>query len=150
MMRPRLGCSCTGVHTVCPGWLVSGSGTSGTGEILIIQVGIYSPIQDANDHSSGDMEIVKYMEDFYPPNYKYQQFGPQLTAEFFNATFWAELVAASGAKYFVFTSKHHDGFNNWPSKRKTLKYRLRIIHVLGVKNKVADTTSGFLTGENGS
>jgi len=65
----------------------------------------------------GDMEIVKYMEDFYPPDYKYQQFGPQLSAEFFNATFWAELVAASGAKYFVFTSKHHDGFNNWPSKR---------------------------------
>ena len=21
-----------------------------------------------------------------------------------------------GAKYFVFTSKHHDGFSNWPSK----------------------------------
>eukprot|EP00092_Neocalanus_flemingeri_P026849 GFUD01029105.1.p1 GENE.GFUD01029105.1~~GFUD01029105.1.p1 ORF type:complete len:519 (+),score=132.75 GFUD01029105.1:145-1557(+) len=65
----------------------------------------------------GDMEIVKYMEDFYPPDFKYQQFGSQFSAEFFNATFWAELVAASGAKYFVFTSKHHDGFNNWPSKR---------------------------------
>jgi len=65
----------------------------------------------------GDMEIVQYMEKFYPPDFKYQQFGPQFSAEFFNATFWAELVADSGAKYFVFTSKHHDGFNNWPSKR---------------------------------
>ena len=30
---------------------------------------------------------------------------------------WAELVAASGARYFVLTSKHHDGFAMWPSSR---------------------------------
>ena len=59
---------------------------------------------------------VKYMADNYPPDWTYQQFGPHFTAEFFNATAWAELVAASGAKYFVLTSKHHDGFANWRSK----------------------------------
>jgi len=68
-------------------------------------------------NNTGDMEIVKYMESFYPPDFKYQEFGSQFKAEFFNASVWAELVAASGAKYFVFTSKHHDGFNNWPSSR---------------------------------
>ena len=46
---------------------------------------------------------VKYMADHYPPDWTYQQFGPHFTAEFFNATAWAELVAASGAKYFVLT-----------------------------------------------
>ena len=30
---------------------------------------------------------------------------------------WAELVSASGAGYFVLTSKHHDGFTMWPSSR---------------------------------
>ena len=63
------------------------------------------------------MEIVEFMEKHYPPDFKYQQFGSQLSAHFFNATAWAELVAASGAKYFVLTSKHHDGFANWPSPR---------------------------------
>ena len=27
------------------------------------------------------------------------------------------LLIGSGAKYFVFTTKHHDGFANWPSSR---------------------------------
>ena len=74
------------------------------------------------------------MAAFYPPDFTYQQFGPQFRAEFFNATElvflinedrsyyhwmvrWAELVAASGAGYFVLTSKHHDGFAMWPSSR---------------------------------
>merc|ERR1719370_158605 len=35
--------------------------------------------------------------------------------EFFNASWIADLVKDSGAKYYVFTSKHHDGFTNWPS-----------------------------------
>jgi len=63
-----------------------------------------------------DREVTRYMRDHFPPDWTYQQFGPQFTAEFFNATAWAELVAASGAKYFVLTSKHHDGFANWRSK----------------------------------
>jgi len=28
---------------------------------------------------------------------------------------WADLISASGAKYTVLTSKHHEGFCNWPS-----------------------------------
>ena len=64
-------------------------------------------------NNAGDMEIVDYMAKHYAPDFKYQEFGPQLTAHFFNATQWAELVAASGAKYFVLTSKHHDGWELW-------------------------------------
>lgn len=57
------------------------------------------------------------MEANYPPKFRYQEFGPQFTAEFFNASEWADLVAASGAQYYVLTSKHHDGFTNWPNER---------------------------------
>ena len=32
------------------------------------------------------LQVVKYMADFYPPDFTYQQFGPNFRAEFFNAT----------------------------------------------------------------
>ena len=53
----------------------------------------------------------------YPPNFTYHEFGREFSARFFNASQWTDIVAASGAKYFVFTTKHHDGFANWPSSR---------------------------------
>jgi len=56
-----------------------------------------------------------YLRDFFPPRFQYQDFGPMLTMDFWNADKVADIVADSGAKYLVFTSKHHDGFCNWPS-----------------------------------
>jgi len=49
------------------------------------------------------------MKQRYPPNFTYQDFA------FFNASEWAELFQASGAKYIVLTSKHHEGYTLWPS-----------------------------------
>ncbi|XP_050730393.1 alpha-L-fucosidase-like [Eriocheir sinensis] len=59
---------------------------------------------------------VDFMKKNYPPNFSYQDFGPQFTAEFYNPKEWAELFNASGARYVVLTSKHHEGFTLWPSK----------------------------------
>lgn len=56
------------------------------------------------------------MRQRYPPNYSYQDFARDFTADFFNATQWAELFESAGAKYVVLTSKHHEGFALWPSK----------------------------------
>lgn len=53
--------------------------------------------------------FVNFMKDNYPPDFKYEDFGPQFTAKFFNANQWADLLQASGAKYVVLTSKHHEG-----------------------------------------
>lgn len=52
---------------------------------------------------------VKFMEDNYRPDFKYEDFGPLFTARFFNASYWADVFQASGAKYTVLTSKHHEG-----------------------------------------
>lgn len=71
--------------------------------------------QTVRNESEADYNCLKYQEDYFPPKWTYQDFGPQLTMEFFNASAFADLVYAAGAKYFVFTSKHHDGFCNWPS-----------------------------------
>ncbi|XP_068671840.1 alpha-L-fucosidase-like [Montipora foliosa] len=60
-------------------------------------------------------KYLHYVEENYPPGFSYNNFAAQFKAEFFNATQWAKLVASSGARYFVFTSKHHEGFANWNS-----------------------------------
>ncbi|XP_067001183.2 alpha-L-fucosidase [Anabrus simplex] len=59
---------------------------------------------------------VDYMKKNYPPNFTYQDFGREFTAEFYKPEDWAELFKASGARYVVLTSKHHEGYTLWPSK----------------------------------
>ncbi|QBQ41841.1 alpha-L-fucosidase [Sphingobacterium psychroaquaticum] len=42
----------------------------------------------------------------------YKQFNPKS----FDAKAWAKQAKAMGAKYMIFTTKHHDGFALWPTK----------------------------------
>lgn len=41
---------------------------------------------------------VEYMKKNYPPDFTYQDFGKEFTAELFDPNHWAELFRASGAK----------------------------------------------------
>ncbi|XP_077982939.1 alpha-L-fucosidase-like [Glandiceps talaboti] len=59
---------------------------------------------------------VDFMKQNYKPGFQYQDFADQFTATFFDPNSWAELFQASGARYVVLTSKHHEGWTNWPSK----------------------------------
>ncbi|KAJ8298148.1 hypothetical protein KUTeg_024679 [Tegillarca granosa] len=59
---------------------------------------------------------TKFMKENYPPGFEYTDFAPHFQAEFFEPDKWAELFHASGARYIVLTSKHHEGFPLWPSK----------------------------------
>ncbi|XP_068629587.1 tissue alpha-L-fucosidase-like [Battus philenor] len=65
----------------------------------------------------GDEGSKKFMEKNYPPGFTYQDFAPMFKAEFFVPRDWAKLFAKAGARYVVLTSKHHDGFTLFPSKR---------------------------------
>ena len=62
-----------------------------------------------------DADVVAFVEATEGPNFNYPDYAARFDATFFNATQWLELCAASGAKYVVPTSKHHEGFCNWPS-----------------------------------
>lgn len=77
---------------------------------------VYSEWFWADWKSDEDVDIKEYMQKNFPPNFTYQEFAKDFTAEFFNATQWADLFARAGAKYVVLTSKHHEGFTLWPSK----------------------------------
>ncbi|KAM9777739.1 plasma alpha-L-fucosidase [Neosynchiropus ocellatus] len=59
---------------------------------------------------------VDFMQKNYPPDFKYQDFAPKFTAEFFDAGEWMDVFSASGARYIVLTTKHHEGFTLWGSK----------------------------------
>ncbi|CAG2101362.1 unnamed protein product, partial [Medioppia subpectinata] len=61
-------------------------------------------------------EVVAWMKANYRPGWTYQDFAQQFTAEFYDPNHWADVFKASGAKYVVLTTKHHDGYAMWPSK----------------------------------
>ncbi|KAG1673190.1 Alpha-L-fucosidase [Nymphon striatum] len=61
-------------------------------------------------------EYVQFMENNYPPTFTYPDFAKEFTTEFYDPQNWAELISAAGAKYVVLTSKHHEGYTNWPSR----------------------------------
>ncbi len=57
-----------------------------------------------------------YHQKVYGAAFPYQDFTQQFHAQLFDPDQWAAILAGSGAKYVVLTSKHHDGFALWPSK----------------------------------
>ncbi|CAG9126963.1 unnamed protein product [Plutella xylostella] len=70
----------------------------------------------SNWHGNNSIH-VDFMKKNYRPGFTYQEFAPMLTAEFFNPDEWAKLFQRAGAKYVVLTSKHHEGFTMFPSKK---------------------------------
>jgi len=68
-----------------------------------------------NDTGKVGQAFRAYHEKTYGKNFKYTDFVNGFKADLFNPDQWADLFAASGAKYIVLTSKHHEGFTLWPS-----------------------------------
>uniref|UniRef100_A0A1A8D2N1 Alpha-L-fucosidase n=1 Tax=Nothobranchius kadleci TaxID=1051664 RepID=A0A1A8D2N1_NOTKA len=90
-------------------------------------------------------EYVHFMQSNYPPDFQYQDFAQQFTAEFFNAKEWTDIFASSGAKYIVLTTKHHEGFTLWGSKNS---WNWNAVDV-GPKRDLVDEVATALR-ENGS
>ncbi|OXA64236.1 Plasma alpha-L-fucosidase [Folsomia candida] len=61
-------------------------------------------------------DVVSFMRDNYPPNFTYQDFASDFTAQFYNTSEWVDLIEKYGAKYVVFNGKHHEGYTMYPSK----------------------------------
>ncbi|KAJ0319610.1 hypothetical protein Brms1b_003768 [Colletotrichum noveboracense] len=62
-------------------------------------------------HPEGDRSnFYGYRLDTYGPDWAYDDTFPEFNASNFDAKEWVDLFADAGAKYFVITTKHHDGF----------------------------------------
>eukprot|EP00038_Savillea_parva_P015461 m.13990 g.13990 ORF g.13990 m.13990 type:complete len:669 (+) comp3108_c0_seq1:126-2132(+) len=65
------------------------------------------------DMSTGTGQFHKRV---YGSDFTYQDFASQFRAELYNnATDWATLFRDNGVQLAVLTSKHHDGYELWPS-----------------------------------
>lgn len=65
-----------------------------------------------------------YHREHYGENFKYDDFLSQWKPALFDPHTWLDLIEKSRAKYFVFTTKHHDGialFDTNVTDRSTTK-----------------------------
>jgi alpha-L-fucosidase len=71
--------------------------------------------------NSGDTARIKYQKEVFG-DLTYYQLADRFKAELYNPDEWAHVIEASGARYVVLTSKHHDGFANWPSAATSIAW----------------------------
>lgn len=77
-------------------------------------------LQDKDLFGNGDFtgsEVYDHHVRNYGTDFSYYNFGEMLKTKEFDANEWVNLLEKSGAKYVIFTSKHHDGYCLWPSKQ---------------------------------
>ena len=58
---------------------------------------------------------VEFHKRVYGADFPYKDFAPMFKAELFDPAAWADVLARSGARYVVLTSKHTDSFCLWPA-----------------------------------
>ena len=73
---------------------------------MFIHWGLYS--------MPGRHEWIRNYEEI--PNEDYEKYFEQFNPELFNPKEWAKAAREAGMKYFVITTKHHEGFCMWDSK----------------------------------
>ncbi len=72
---------------------------------MFIHWGLYAmPARHEWIRSREELSIADYQKHF-------EHFNPDL----FNPVEWARMAKLAGMKYFVITTKHHDGFCLWPT-----------------------------------
>ncbi len=69
-------------------------------------------------------ETGEYHDENFGSNFEYSDFEPLFedSAQTADPAEWAEYFAEVGAKYVVFVTKHHDGYQLWPSDVANIYY----------------------------
>jgi alpha-L-fucosidase len=66
--------------------------------------------------SRAELPTHRHHAEVWGEDFAYDDFIPMFTAENYDPRDWVELFAAAGARYFVLTAKHHDGFCLWDTQ----------------------------------
>ncbi len=67
-------------------------------------------------------QVYDFHKKTYGEDFGFKDFAPMFKAELFDADQWASIMKNAGAKYIVFTTKHHSGYTMWPSKEAEQAY----------------------------
>ena len=79
--------------------------------------GLYSLLAGEYRGRRVGRDYAEWIQSFMPiPNAEYEQLAKCFNPIYFNADEWIRLAKDAGMKYFVLTSKHHDGFALFHSK----------------------------------
>ncbi len=82
-------------------------------------------------------KVTDFHNRTYGEDFEFKDFAPMFRAELFDADQWASMVKNAGAKYIVFTTKHHSGYTMWPSKEAENTYGVNFnISKVGPKRDV--------------
>jgi len=63
-----------------------------------------------------DGATLRHHRAVWGEHFEYDEFIPRFKAQRFDPNAWVEFFETAGAKYFVLTSKHHDGFANFHTR----------------------------------
>ena len=79
--------------------------------------GLYSLLAGEYRGRRVGLDYAEWIQSYMPiPNAEYEQLAKCFNPIYFNADEWIKLAKDAGMKYFVLTSKHHDGFALFHSK----------------------------------
>ena len=81
---------------------------------MFIHWGIYSV--PAGEWNGNKNYAEWFLEETHMPVSQYEKFAQQFNPVKFDAKEWVRIAKDAGMKYIVITSKHHDGFDMFPSK----------------------------------
>ena len=97
-----------------------------TGELGVIQPDEYwfshNPYAEwyKNSYMVGHGPTYEHHKEVYGDK-KYEEFAEDFTCENFDPDAWMDLIKRSHARYFVLTTKHHDGYCLWDSATTEFK-----------------------------
>ena len=74
------------------------------------------------NEKSFDGRVTDFHIRNYGKNFGFKDFAPMFKLELWNPDEWADLIVRSGAKYMVFTTKHHCGYTLWPNAQAEKAY----------------------------